>query len=193
MIGDRIKAFTLYLSLFALAPVCSTAQEGGEWIVRGPFGRPVAVMDEGDHWSSPILVYSDDDQEVYVPDITDPGWLAWFAGDFQQTGAYSVFLYSYFLNDHWCLKYAAAAPGATKSDLAKACATIHYRRTRVTVDTHKKTVTIGQDLLLATTGFLPQKSTGLSGKVATFAEIKGSPLSKKIERVTAILEKATKP
>jgi len=150
-------------------------------------------MDEGDHCSKPILIYSDDDQEVFIPDVTDPGWLEWFAGDFRRTGAYSVFLYSYFLNDHWCLKYVPPAPGATKSDLAKACATIHYRRTRVTVDTHKKTVTIGQDLLLTTTRFLPQKSTGLSGRVGTFAEIKGTPLGKKIERVTAILEKATPP
>jgi hypothetical protein len=189
----RTRLTGLCLALIALTWPYAVAQEDGEWIIRGPFGRPVAVMDEGDHWSTPILIYSDDEQEVFVPEITDPGWVSWFAATFRQNGIYSVFLYSYFPNDHWCLKYMTPTPSATKSDFAKSCAAVHYRRTQVEVDTRKKTVTIGQDVLLPTTMFYPSKSTGFSGKVASFAQIKGTPLGKKIDRVTAIIETVTKP
>jgi hypothetical protein len=32
------------------------------------------VQDFGRQWSLPILIYEDDDAEVYTPDITSAGW-----------------------------------------------------------------------------------------------------------------------
>jgi TonB family protein len=75
--------------------VTALAQQGYE-IIRGPFGAIVAVRDEGHNWISPILVYSDQELELYIPDVTGGGWAFWFGQQFEANGTYPIKLYSRF-------------------------------------------------------------------------------------------------
>jgi TonB family protein len=68
---------------------------GPSGVLSGPFGRPNMVMDEGGILKPALQVYSDAAVECFIPDITSPGWAAWHAMEFRQSGTYSVIFYTY--------------------------------------------------------------------------------------------------
>lgn len=82
-----------------LAVINANAQDtttgGLDSIIAGPYGIPKMVMNEGGGWDIPMKVYRDEKVEVFIPDITKPGWLQWHVSEFRQKGTYFVYLYIY--------------------------------------------------------------------------------------------------
>jgi hypothetical protein len=195
MSNEPAKAPALCAFLLSLTCICARAQEPGTLVVAGPFGRPVAVADEIGHMSIPISIYSDSDLEIFVPDITSPGWIYWFAGGFRQTGVYEVYLYTYFKNNHWCMENVARATGRPKDPaVIEACSALRYRRRRIKVDTRKKTVQILQDYSMERDGALRlRENNWASREPQSLKDIAGSPFGKEIDRITAIIQKEATP
>jgi len=147
MISDQSRAFAIFTFLFALTCTCVVAQEDAVLVIAGPFGRPVSVRDWGGKWSTPISIYSDDDAETFVPDITTPGWIYWFGSTFRQTGMYDIYLYTHYKSNHWCMENVAPATGHPKDPaVIEGRSQLRYRRMLIEVDTRKKTVQVKRDI-----------------------------------------------
>jgi hypothetical protein len=144
----------------------AVAQEEGEMIIAGPFGRPVALLDKQGVWSAPISIYSDDDVETFIPDITTPGWVYWWGPYFQRTGEYLVDIYTYYKNDHWCLTHLVPAAGHSTAEFAQSCKAVRYRRGYYKIDKRKKTVRILEDCWMTST-MLSLSQTGFGGRTAS--------------------------
>jgi TPR repeat protein len=96
----RTYGFCLFFLLFA----CLRAASGQDSpIVRGPFGKPVGLYDEGGNLTIPITVYEDSQVEILIPDITGEGWTQWHTDQYRTEGKYWVTLYSFFKGKARCL------------------------------------------------------------------------------------------
>ncbi len=81
-----MKTKLIAFLIFILSASCAVAQtsfspyEIHRAILTGPFGDPRAVYGTGvggGDWSSIIVLYEDDDVEIFIPDITNEGWVYW--------------------------------------------------------------------------------------------------------------------
>jgi hypothetical protein len=126
------------------SPVSAFSQE---LLKLAPFGRPIAVMDEGDNWPIPISLYSDSDVEIFVPDITTEGWISWHVKQFRETGKYGVYVYAFYKNDQLCRR---RIPAEHKTDpkWLQSCSALRYQRKLVEVDTRKSTVRVYSVLVM---------------------------------------------
>lgn len=55
----------LSLSLLLIGLVCPTGF-GQQVVQRGALGRPAQILDETEEWTTPLLVASDQDVEIYI-------------------------------------------------------------------------------------------------------------------------------
>ena len=129
--GDRARGICLFLLPFA----CLSAASGQDSpIVRGPFGEPVGLYDEGGNQTIPITVYEDSRVEILIPDITGEGWTQWHIDQYRAEGKYWVILYSFFKGKGRCLKIVG---GSAQSGCV---AYARYEKQTVVVDTRLHTV-----------------------------------------------------
>ncbi len=103
----RMRSVSTAVSV-GLALVAAAKGQHSEWIdqmtagsdltgpsgfIRGPFGRPAAVLDEFGTLRTPIQVFKDAGVEEYVPDVTDPHSMK--LGIFFECHEYMTILYVY--------------------------------------------------------------------------------------------------
>lgn len=119
-----------------------------ELLKLAPFGRPIAVMDDGDNWSIPISLYSDSDVEIFVPDITTEGWISWHVKRFRETGKYGVYVYAFYKNDELCRRERIPAEHKTDPKWLQSCSALRYQRKLVEVDTRKNAVRVYSVLVM---------------------------------------------
>ena len=76
------------------------AQE--EWFhyLNGPFHRPTVAVDEFGNLLSPMLVYHDKDEEVYIPDFTGTDESRTRPAAFKHNGQYEFVIYTYYIASH---------------------------------------------------------------------------------------------
>jgi hypothetical protein len=139
-----IKPFILCILWWAIA-VSAFSQE---LLKLTPFGRPIAVMDEGDNWSIPISLYSDSGVELFVPDITTEGWISWHVKQFRETGTYGVDVYTFLKNDQFCRRERIPVEHKNDPKWLESCAALRYQRKLVEVDTRKNTVRVYSVLVM---------------------------------------------
>ncbi len=135
------------------------------------------------------MVYSDADAEAFVPDITSPGWKYWNIEAFRQTGRYSVYLYSYYKNNHPCLQ-ALPPEHRTNPRYVTACSALRYRRRRIEVDVRKHMVSV-LGISSMDENAVPLGET--KGKTSSFSELADSPFGKEVDRISSIIEDEAKP
>ena len=131
----RINAFLL------LAGMCSAASMGQQVVQRGALGTPASVFDETQQWTTPLLVASDPDVEVYIPDVSNPEWLRLNYRDFEDKKQYVLSFFTFYKTPRAC-KANQIAWGNGDSEHLDACYDIGYRVRQATVDAHLKTVTL---------------------------------------------------
>src|SRR5271165_4355838 len=152
----------------------------------GPVGRPLLVMDDAGNWSTPISLYSDSDVEIFVPDITTTGWIAWHAREFREAGTYSVYVFSFYKNDRLCRQSRIPAEHDTDPKWLEACAALRYQRKLTSIDTRKKTVTLLEVVLMEGDGqFRPQSQHRM---YSTFPLVEASP-KQAYDRLLAIVDR----
>jgi hypothetical protein len=158
-----------------------------EILTPGPFGVPTAVHDEANNWSTPIQVYSDGSEDIYIPDITRGGWLAWFSEPYKQNGVYLISIYEYFKTPEACRqRYQTAL--APYGNVAKICTALKYSTTLLGIDTRNHTVDVernGFTLFLDSEGrWVPQISVRFNQK--------RPEITTTITRVSALVDKASR-
>ncbi|MGB9237043.1 MAG: hypothetical protein WCC04_21755 [Terriglobales bacterium] len=140
---------TLRIAVYVLAAVALLPFAFSQELLKlAPFGRPIAVMDEADNWSIPISLYSDSEVEMFVPDITTEGWIAWHIKQFRETGKYGVYVYTFFKNDQFCRRERIPAEDKTDPKWLEGCSALRYQRKLLEVDTRKNTVRVYSVLVM---------------------------------------------
>jgi len=140
--GTVMKDLILCILCLAIPAFCQ------DILQPGPSGRPILVSDGAGHWSKPISVYSDRDVELFVPDITTPGWIQWNAREFRQAGTFGVYVYSLYKNDQACQRDRILVGHKADPKLLEACRLLRYQRKLVSIDTRRKTVRVFDVLLM---------------------------------------------
>jgi TonB family protein len=93
-----LTRYLAFLGILAISALCrgqDLTSGGPDSVMAGPFGEPRMVMSEGGEWSYPLEVYANAKVEMFVPDITSPGWASWHAEEFRTRGTYYTYLYRY--------------------------------------------------------------------------------------------------
>jgi hypothetical protein len=145
--GLRTQRILMLTFMFGLFSGAGFAQQ---IVQRGAMGRPSEVLDETEQWTTPLLVSSDHDVEIYIPDVSNPEWLKRNYPDFPEKHQYVISLFTFYRNTKACRANQIAWGYGDQAHL-DACNDISYRVRQGTVDTHLKTVTlimaamIGQD------------------------------------------------
>jgi hypothetical protein len=134
----RMRRILMFCCVLGLASGAGFAQQV---VQRGALGRPAEVLDETGQWTTPLLVSSDHDVEIYIPDVTSTDWLKRNYTDFQEKHQYVISFFTFYRNTKAC---RANQIGWGYSDAAHLdmCNDISYRVRQVTVDAHLNTVTL---------------------------------------------------
>jgi hypothetical protein len=136
--------------LVSFALLYSTCASGQQVVQRGPFGRPAQILDETREWTTPFLLASDHDIEMYMPDVSSPAWLDANYSSFMDKEQYVLSFFTFYRTTEAC-RANQVAWGFSDGAHLDACVDIGYRIRRALVDKHSKTVTlimaamVGQD------------------------------------------------
>lgn len=130
------KFFRIASLILLLCPALGFSQQ---IIQRGPFGKPVQVLDETQQWTTPLLVSSDNNVEIYMPDVTATDWLGRNYRDFQNRGTYTLSIFSMYKSVQACRENLVRL-GMGDAAHMDSCTDIGYRVRQVTVDLNQKSV-----------------------------------------------------
>ncbi len=145
------KRLIFFIALLLLSGVFSVSGFGQQVVQRGALGRPGQVLDETQQWSTPLLVASDADVELYIPDLTGTEWLKRNYSDYMNKEQYVVSMFTFYKTTKACRKNQI---GWGNGDVAHldACNDIGYRVRQALVDTNQKTVTLIMAAMISQNG-----------------------------------------
>ena len=140
--NSRVQAISV-LSIALLTIVSLTRISQAQQVVqRGALGTPSQILDETGEWTTPLLVARDSDEEVYIPDVSNPEWLQRNYPDFWEKYKYEMTFLTFYRTSRAC-RANMIAWGYSDAAHVDACEKdISYRVRRLSVDTHLKTVTL---------------------------------------------------
>ena len=90
-----MKKALFMTSLLFIFILISTNVFAVKLIKAGPHGEPVLVMDAAGNFSIAIKVYSDSELDIYIPNLTAPGWIQWNKEAFINLGVYQTVVYQH--------------------------------------------------------------------------------------------------
>jgi hypothetical protein len=169
------------LGIGILAMVAS----GQQLIQRGPLGKPIQVVDETEQWSIPLPVASNEDVQIYIPDVTSPDWLKRNYRDFIDRGTYTLTLFTFYRTPEACRVNQIAWGLGDKAHL-DACIDIGYRVRRAKVDTQSKTVTLLLAAMLDQNGSVDPSSVQDQGLFRTWDQLDPNTL-KALKKANALI------
>lgn len=161
------------ISTFALPGVlalCSGVALSQQLVQRGALGRPAQVFDETEQWTTPILLTSDHDVEVYMPDITSPAWLRHNYKSYENGGTYTISLFTFYKTPAAC-RANQSGWGLADANHLNACESTGYRIRRGTVDTQQKSVTLITAAMIDQDGQLDPSSTENRGAFRFWTDV----------------------
>ena len=145
-----------FLSMLLIGFACLMGF-GQQVVQRGAFGKPDQVLDETEHWTTPLLVASGPDVDIYIPDVTSPAWLKRNYPDYRDRGFYTLTLFTFYRNPEACRQNRIGWGLADKSNL-DACVDIGYRMREGKIDPHEKSVTLLKAAMIDQNGQLDRAS-----------------------------------
>jgi len=185
-----MKKISSILFFFVLFLICTDVM-AMEFIKTGPFGTPILVKDPYGNFSIPIKVYSDPEIEVFIPNITAPGWVFWNKDVFNQKGTYFTYIYDHFKNESYCLRQILPKGKHSDADRLAACSQLRYRCRLILVDVRQNNVTMREVILMGKDAIW--HPANVSNPNLTYPLKGNSQLSKatllSIAKITAIVEK----
>jgi len=127
--------------LVFLLGCCWSAISAQQVIQRGAFGKPVQVLDDTRQWTTPLLVGTDKDVEVYIPDLSNPEWLKLNYRDFFDRGFYTISMFTFYRTPAACRRNQIAWGLGDKAHL-DACQDIRYRVRTAKIVPQEKSITL---------------------------------------------------
>jgi Gram-negative bacterial TonB protein C-terminal len=106
----------------------------GPLVITGSDGVPTQVQDQSGNWSTPIKVYSDNDVEIFIPDMTTVGAKFQDEDLYSLEGIYRTQLTFFYKTDKMCLGQLTSSE---KTNVAnqEACRDMRYEADAIMVDT----------------------------------------------------------
>jgi hypothetical protein len=145
------------ITLLFLILVSGNASWGQQIVQRGALGQPSQVLDETHQWTVPLLVASDKDVMIYIPDVTNPEWLKRNYSDFENRGVYTLSMFTFYKTPEAC-RANQTAWGLADGRHLDACNWIGYRVRRAMIDPQQKSVTLIMAGMIDQDGQLDPKS-----------------------------------
>jgi hypothetical protein len=131
-----------FISFVAVACLLSVSNFRAQQVVqRGPLGTPSQVLDETEQWTTPLLLASDHDVQIYMPDISNNEWLKRNYEDYHFRGVYTLTLFTFYKTPAAC-RANQMAWGIGDAAHLNACIAIGYRVRRAKIDPNQKSVTL---------------------------------------------------
>jgi hypothetical protein len=124
-----------------LSIMIAVAMHAQQVVMRGTFGRPGAVLDETEQWTTPLLLAQDRDVLIYMPDTSTPQWLERNYGSYINRGTYTLSFFTFYRTPAAC-RANQLAWGLGDTEHLNACVDIGYRVRRALVDPQSKSVTL---------------------------------------------------
>ncbi len=137
--GVCCRGHLLLLVLFF--GLCVGSISGQQVIQRGAFGKPVQVLDDTRQWTTPLLVGTDKDVEIYIPDLSNSEWLKLNYRDFFDRGYYTISMFTFYRTPAACRRNQIAWGLGDKAHL-DACIDIRYRVRTAKVVPQEKSITL---------------------------------------------------
>jgi len=140
--------------MLCMAPLASFAQQV---VQRGALGRPAGVLDETNQWTAPLLLSSDHDVELYIPDISSPEWLERNYPDYRDKSQFTLSMFTFYRTPRACRANQIAWGNSDGAHLDE-CLSIGYRLRRGLVDSRQKTVTLIAAAMVDQSGMIQDSS-----------------------------------
>jgi hypothetical protein len=137
--------------------VCSIASQGQQVIQRGAFGKPEQVLDDTGQWSTPLLVASSSDVQLYIPDVSNPDWLKKNYRDYIDRGTYTITMFTFYKTPAACRANQLAWGLGDKKNM-DACITIGYRLREARIEPQGQSATLIQAAMVDQNGNIDQSS-----------------------------------
>ncbi|WP_213806418.1 hypothetical protein [Granulicella sp. dw_53] len=186
----RLRGFLVsntFVLLFGLFPVAGFGQQV---VQRGAFGKPVQVYDETQLWTTPLMVQSDHDIEIYIPDVTSPDWLKLNYQNFEDRGQYVLSMFTFYKTTKACVA-SQIGWGYGDAEHLDACIDIGYRVRQAVIDTNLKTVTLLMAAMVGQDGQIDPASIQTQSLVRRWVEL--DPNTRVgLEKATEIVTKQMK-
>jgi hypothetical protein len=161
------QTFRAALLLLLLFPALSFGQQV---VQRGPFGKPLQVYDDTQQWTTPLLVSSDRDIEIYIPDVTATSWLSRNYTDFQNHGTYTLSTFTLYKTVRAC-RANQVSWGMGDAAHLDACNDIGYRVRQLTIDPNQKSVQILMAAMVDQSGEIDNTSLQESSTFRTWDQL----------------------
>jgi hypothetical protein len=161
------QTFRAALLLLLLLPALSFGQQV---VQRGPFGKPLQVYDDTQQWTTPLLVSSDRDIEIYIPDVTATPWLSRNYADFQNHGTYTLSTFTLYKTVRAC-RANQVSWGMGDAAHLDACNDIGYRVRQLTIDPNQKSVQILMAAMVDQSGEIDSTSLQESSTFRTWDQL----------------------
>lgn len=145
------------LSVVMVAALLCGAARSQQVVERGVAGRPGQLVDETGGWSAPVRVASDQDIAIYIPDVTNPSWLALNYPEFRDRGNYKLSLYVSYKTPAACRAFLIAW-GQGDGEHLKECISIGYRVFHTVMHPQDKSVTALNAAMIDSNGSIQQSS-----------------------------------
>jgi hypothetical protein len=183
------RAWKRALPLLGVGILAAVAS-GQQLIQRGALGRPIQVVDETEQWTTPLLVASDEDVQIYIPDVSSPDWLKRNYRDFSDRGTYTLTLFTFYRTPDACRVNQIAWGLGDKAHL-DACVDIGYRVRRAKVEAEAKTVTLLLAAMLDQNGSVDPSSVQDQGVFRTWDQLDPNTL-KALRKANALITEQMK-
>lgn len=158
---------------------------GQQVIQRGAFGKPDQVMDETHQWTTPLLVASDKDVEMYIPDVSSPDWLKRNYRDFYDRGYYTISMFTFFRTPEAC-RQSQIGWGLGDAAHLNACIGIGYRLRTAKIVPQDKSATLLEAAMIFQDGKLDPDSVESRGGFRFWRDLDASTQSA-LEKTTALV------
>jgi hypothetical protein len=129
------------LSIVVLLCAASKPSPAQQVVQRGTFGKPAQVMDETQAWTTPLLLVSDDEVQIYMPDISSSDWLSKNYPEYRDRGTYKLSMFTFYKSPKAC-RINMINWGLGDGDHLNECISIGYRVRRALINPHEKSVTL---------------------------------------------------
>ncbi|ADV82863.1 hypothetical protein AciPR4_2059 [Terriglobus saanensis SP1PR4] len=152
--GTTCSKHRLSIVLF-LAGTSWASISGQQVIQRGAFGKPAQVLDETKQWTAPLLVGTEKDVEIYIPDLSNPDWLKLNYRDYFDRGYYTITLFTFYRTPAACRRNQIGWGLGDKAHL-DACTDIRYRVRTAKMVPQEKSITLLSAAMVLENGEIDQ-------------------------------------
>ncbi len=185
-----VKTSTVSKLILLLSAFVPVAGFGQQVVQRGQLGKPAQVLDETQQWTIPILLFSDHDLELYIPDVTSPDWLKQNYQTFEDKGQYIVSMFTFYRTPKAC-RANQIGWGYGDSEHLDACIDIGYRVRQALVDPNLKSVTLLMAAMVGQDGQIDPTSIQRQSLVRRWADLDANTRAA-LEKTTGIVSKQMK-